>query len=175
MKSEFLTVFNMEEDFMENITLLIEYKLIEADIKVDKYSLEIDKITITPYGEYFISLLIHFFSYLDLICTDCEVYDERTANSITKSAEEEFKLFSKQKKGYRLIHRISKTNAFLEYLVSQEKEEKEIYNLDEKYLVVNDIVDKYQKDIKKVRNSASRQPFMNKDELNSLDKFFDKV
>ena len=175
MRSEFFAVFNMEEDFIENITLLIEYKLIEADIKVDKYIPEIESITITPYGEYFISLLIHFFSYLDLICSDCEVYDEQTANSITKSAEEEFKLFSKQKKGYRLIHRMSKTNAFLEYLVMQEKEEKEAYNLDEKYLVVNDIILKYKEDILKVRHSASRQSFMGDDELNSLDNFFDKV
>lgn len=175
MKSEFFAVFHMEEDFIENITLLIEYKLIEADIKVDKYIPEIESITITPYGEYFISLLIHFFSYLDLICSDCEVYDEQTANSITKSAEEEFKLFSKQKKGYRLIHRISKTDAFLKYLVMQEKEEKETYNLDEKYLVVNDIILKYQEDIKKVRHSASKQSFMGDDELSSLDDFFDKV
>ena len=175
MKSEFFTVFNMEEDFIENITLLIENKLIEADIKVDEYIPEIENITITPYGEYFISLLIHFFSYLDLICSDCEVYDEQTANSITKSAEEEFKLFSKQKKGFRLIHRISKTNAFLKYLIMQEKEEKEAYNLDEKYLVVNDIILKYQADIKKVRHSASRQSFMDDDELSSLDNFFDKV
>jgi GTPase SAR1 family protein len=175
MKSEFFAVFNMEEDFIENITLLIEYKLIEADIKVDGYIPEIENITITPYGEYFISLLIHFFSYLDLICSDCEVYDEQTANSITKSAEEEFKLFSKQKKGFRLIHRISKTDAFLKYLIMQEKEEKEAYNLDEKYLVVNDIIIKYQADIKKVRHSASRQSFMGDDELSSLDNFFDKV
>jgi len=175
MKSEFFAVFNMEEDFKENITLLIEYKLIEADIKVDEYIPEIENITITPYGEYFISLLIHFFSYLDLICSDCEVYDEQTANSITKSAEEEFKLFSKQKKGFRLIHRLSKTNAFLKYLVMQEKEEKETYNLEEKYLVVNDIILKYQEDIKKVRHSASRQSFMGDDELSSLDNFFDKV
>ena len=175
MKSEFFAVFNMEEDFIENITLLIEYKLIEADIKVDKFIPEIENITITPYGEYFISLLIHFFSYLDLICSDCDVYDEQTANSITKSAEEEFKLFSKQNKGYRLIHRISKTNAFLKYLVMQEKHEKETYNLDEKYLVVNDIILKYQEDIKKVRHSASRQSIMEDDELSSLDNFFDKV
>jgi hypothetical protein len=165
----------MEEDFIQNITLLIEYKLIEADIKVDQFIPEIESITITPYGEYFISLLIHFFSYLDLICSDCEVYDEQTANSITKSAEEEFKLFSKQKKGYRLIHRLSKTNAFLKYLVEQEKEEKELYNLDEKYLVVNDIIIKYQEDIKTVRHSAKRQSFMGEDELSSLDNFFDKV
>ena len=57
----------------------------------------------------------------------------------------------------------------------QEKEEKEIYNLDEKYLVVNDIVTKYQEDIEKVRNSAARQFFIGVDELKSLDKFFDKV
>ncbi len=175
MKSEFFSVFNMEDDFIQNITLLIEYKLVEADIKVDRYIPDIEKIIITPYGEYFIKLLIHFFTYLDLICTDCDVYNEHTANSIIKSAQEEYKLFSKQKKGYRLIHRIEKTNTFLEYLVEQEKQEKEEFNLNSKYLVVNDIIEKYEEDMKKVKSSALRQTFLGDDELNSLSKFFDKV
>lgn len=175
IKSEFLTIFDMEDDFNKNITLLIEYKLIEANIKVDEYIPDIEDIIITPYGQYFIEKLIHLFTYLDLISTDCELYDEETANFITKSANEEYKLFSMGKRGNRLGYRIEKTNSFIQYLLKQEKEEKEQFHLDEKFIVMNEIIDKYGRDIEVVKKSALRQTYSNEEELQKLNTFFEKI
>ena len=88
LKSEYISKFDMEEDFINNITTLIEYKLIEANIRVDSYNPQIEEIKITPFGEYFINGLIHFFTYLDLISTDCDLFDEHTTNFISTSANE---------------------------------------------------------------------------------------
>ena len=175
VKSELVTIFGMEEDFNKNIAALIEYKLIEANIKVDEYIPDIEDIIITPYGKYFIERLIHFFTYLDLICTDCDFYNEETANFIAKSANEEYRLFTKGNRGERLQYRIKKTNAFIEYLVQQEKQEKEQYNLSEKYIVMNQITQKYSEDIDKVKKSALRQTYQNSYELENLNSFFETV
>ncbi len=175
LKSRFLTIFAMEEDFNKNISTLIEYKLIEANIKVDEYIPDIEDIIITPYGKYFIEKLIHFFTYLDLICTDCEFYNEETSHSIIISSNEEHKLFSKGKKGARLKYRIEKTNKFIQYLISQEIEEKKQFELTEDLIIMNDLVEKYKKDLINVRKSASKQSYSNDEELSDLDIDFEKI
>lgn len=167
IKSDFLAIFDMKEDFEANISILIEYKLIEANIKVDKYIPDIEDIIITPYGKYFIEILIHFFTYLDLICTDCNIYCEQTANFIIKSADEEYKLFDNNRRGERLVKRIDKTGLFLDYLIKQENEEIERFNLNENYIVMPEINSKYQADIIGVKKSALRQNY-SEEELENL-------
>lgn len=167
IKSDFLAIFDMKEDFEANISILIEYKLIEANIKVDKYIPDIEDIIITPYGKYFIEILIHFFTYLDLICTDCNIYCEQTANFIIKSADEEYKLFDNKRRGERLVKRIDKTGLFLDYLLKQENEEIERFNLDVNYIVMPEIYKKYQTDIIGVKKSALRQNY-SEEELENL-------
>jgi len=174
MKTEFLTKMNLEDDFMKNLSMLIKYKLIEANIKVDEYDPAIEEIIITPYGKYFIEKLIHFFTYLDLICTDCNIYDEKSANFISLSANKEYELFTNKKRLTRLKLRIEKTNEFIKYLIKEEKGEKEQYSLKDDFIVMNYISEYYQKDIKNVQNSASRQTYES-DEMKILDDIFDEV
>lgn len=175
IKSEFNNVFNMEVDFDKNIEILIEYKLIEANIKVDNYIPEIEEVIITPFGKYFIQKLIHFFTYLDLVCTDCSLYDEQTSNYIARSANNEYKLFSIGKRGERMVHRVEKTNHFIKYLIDEEKKEIDYYNLDKEFVVMEDILEKYKKDIKNVKNSSLKQNYSSEDELKILNDFFDSI
>lgn len=172
LKSEYISKFDMEEDFINNITTLIEYKLIEANIRVDSYNPQIEEIKITPFGEYFINGLIHFFTYLDLISTDCDLFDEQTTNFISTSANEEYKLFCKGERGYRLIKRIEKTNIFIQYLIDQEIREKEIYNLNDKDLVMKNIIPKYNEDLKRLEVSSFKQNYKTEIELSAMKEYF---
>ena len=165
----------MEEDFTENITSLIEHKLIEANIKVDSYISAIEEINITPFGRYFIEHLIHFFTYLDLVCTDCDLYDEQTTNFIARSANDEYKLFSKGNRGYRMIKRVEKTNQFVKYLIDQEKSEIQQFNLNRDYIVTDDIVKNYNKDIEQLKVSALRQFYSSNEEQDDLKQFFNNL
>jgi len=174
MKTDFLIKMNIEDDFMKNLSMLIKYKLLEANIKVDEYDPAIEEITITPYGKYFIEKLIHFFTYLDLICTDCEIYSEEAENFIVRSANDEYKLFNRGKRLERLKLRILKTNEFVKYLIKEEKREKDEYALTDDFIVMNYISEHYKKDIKHVMSSASRQRY-DSDEMRALDNIFDEV
>ncbi len=172
LKTDFISIFNMEEDFNNNIEELMKYKLIEADIKLDTYEKEVEEIIITPFGKYFIEKLIHFFTYLDLICTDCSLYDEQTANFIANSANNEYKLFSTGKRGQRMIYRVEKTNSFIQYLYQQEKNEKELFNFHTDYDVMEEVNKKYLEDLESVKISALKQNYSSLEESEELEKYF---
>ena len=172
IKSEFSNIFNMDDDFDKNIELLIDYKLIEANIKVDNFIPEVEDIIITPFGKYFIQKLIHFFTYLDLISTDCSLYSEQSSNYIARSANNEYKLFTIGKRADRMIHRIEKTNHFIKYLIEEENKEIEKYHVNEDFRVMDDISKKYMKDISRVKTSSLRQNYSTSQDIETLEEFF---
>jgi len=175
MKSKFIAIFGMEEDFDKTVAVSIYYKLVESNIKVDTFIPEVESIRITPYGLYFLEKLAHSFTYLDLISTDCHFYDEGTSASIARSANEEFELFDHGQRGYRMIRRVQKTNQFLDYLKQQEAEEGALFGVPEQLLVTSFIDDKYRGDILTLKKSALRQYYVDYGEQRALHDFFESL
>lgn len=125
----FIQQFDMKEDFESNLSMLLEYRLVESDNRLDEYSKDVDKIKITTYGYYVLNEMSKYFTYLELVCTDCGIFKEEVANSLYNIANSEFRYFKSYDKRKRLEKRLEKVNIFLSYLVEEEKKESEKYNL----------------------------------------------
>jgi hypothetical protein len=96
---------------------------------VDEYSDSVDAIKITAFGRYIGKVLVHDFSYLDLVCLDCAVHDEGVAHTLSAFGNRDRDLFLASKKRDRITARIEKVRAFLDYLAKEERIEREIYGL----------------------------------------------
>jgi len=125
----FIEQFDMKEDFENNLSMLLEYRLVESDNRLDEYSKDVDKIKITTYGYYVLNDMSKFFTYLELVCTDCGIYNEQTANEFYIIANKEYRYFKAYDKQNRLEQRLAKVDIFLLYLIEEEKYESNIYNL----------------------------------------------
>jgi hypothetical protein len=91
----FADTFNMVEDFVRNLDLLLKHGLVEANNRMDSYSEAVDQIKITNYGIYAVTELAYYFTYLDLVCTDCGIYNEGVSNYLVEAARSEYNSFSK--------------------------------------------------------------------------------
>jgi hypothetical protein len=125
----FIQQFDMKEDFENNLSMLLEYRLIESDNRLDEYSKDVDKIKITTYGHYVLNDMSKLFTYLELVCTDCGVFDETTANELYIISNNEYRYFKAYDKQSRLEQRLAKVDVFLTYLIEEEKLESDKYNL----------------------------------------------
>lgn len=125
----FIQQFDMKDDFESNLKILLKYRLVESDNRIDEYSEDIDKIKITTYGHYVLNNMSKLFTYLELVCTDCGIFNESTANELYIIANNEYRYFKAYDKEKRLEKRIEKVNIFLDYLVEEEKLEVDKYNL----------------------------------------------
>ncbi len=125
----FIEQFDMKEDFENNMDMLLKYRLVEADNRLDMYSDAVDKIKITTYGYYVLNEMSKYFTYLELICTDCGIFNEKTANELYGSANHEFRSFKDYDKKKRLDTRLAKVDTFISYLIEEEEWESETYNL----------------------------------------------
>ncbi len=125
----FVEYFDMKEDFENNLKMLLKYRLVESDNRLDEYSNDVDNIKITTYGYYVLNDMSKFFTYLELVCTDCGVFDETTANELYVIANREYRYFKAYDKRSRLKERLEKVDIFLDYLIEEEKLESDKYNL----------------------------------------------
>lgn len=129
LKSYFATTFHMLEDFANNMDILLKKGFIEADNRLDAYSDSVDRVKITSYGMYAYNTLAFEFSYLDLVCTDCGVFNEELSNYIAEAAKEEYQLFLKHERLKRVELRLERAGRFVEYLNAEERRERELYRL----------------------------------------------
>jgi len=127
--SYFADTFNMADDFMKNVDLLLKHGLIEANNRVDFYSPEVDQIKITSYGIYMLSMLGFHFTYLDLICTDCGIFDQQVSNYLSEAARIEYGHFIKHDRAKRVQIRLERVDRFCEYLKAEETRERQTYSL----------------------------------------------
>lgn len=67
---------------------------------------------------------------------------------------------------------IEKTNIFIQYLIDQEIREKEIYNLNDKDLVMKNIIPKYNEDLKRLEVSSFKQNYKTEIELSAMKEYF---
>lgn len=130
LRAYFTDVFNMAVDFQMNVDLLLRHGFVESNNRLDKYTENVDRIKITNYGLYMISDLAYYFTYIDLICTDCGIYDEQIANYLSEAAKKEYGLFIKRERVDRVKVRLERVENFIEYLHKEEVRERELYSLD---------------------------------------------
>lgn len=130
LKTYFSEVFNMVDDFEKNVDILLKHSFIESNNRLDSYSSEVDSIKVTNYGLYMIEELAFYFTYLDLICTDCGMYVEKTSNYLCEAARQEYSLFSKGDRLERVKVRLERAEHFIDYLCDEENREKELYSLE---------------------------------------------
>lgn len=130
LKAYFSETFNMVEDFEKNMDMLLKHGFVESNNRLDSYSDDVDSIKITNYGVYMIQDLAYFFTYLDLICTDCGVYDQKLSNYLSEAARKEYSLFNRGERAERVQTRLDRAEMFVKYLKDEEIKEREHYSLD---------------------------------------------
>lgn len=159
LKAYFSEVFNMVDDFEKNVDILLKHSFIESNNRLDFYSGEVDSIKVTNYGLYMIEELAFYFTYLDLICTDCGMYVEKTSNYLCEAARKEYSLFSKGDRLERVKVRLERAEHFIDYLGEEENREKELYSLDmpESEMFTYKIKASFEVEKVRVLKSASRQ------------------
>jgi hypothetical protein len=129
LRGYFAETFGMLDDFEKNTDMLLKHGFIEANNRLDAYSDSVDSIKITRYGTYMIEELAWNFTYLDLVCTDCGIYDEQVSNYLTEAAKEEYTLFLKGERVRRVEVRLGRVEEIIKYLEAEESREREFYSL----------------------------------------------
>jgi hypothetical protein len=156
LKEYFSETYNMVEDFEKNMDIFLKWDLVEANNRLDSYSSDVDSVKITNYGLYIYETLSSFFTYIELIASDCGIYNETTANDLVTLSNEDFKLFTCRKRKERVDTRLKKAEEFINYLSNEEQLEVEFYG-DENNKFMPKIVDLFNVERESVLRSASRQ------------------
>lgn len=129
LRAYFAETFSMQEDFEKNLDVLLRHGFVEADNRLDAYSGSVDLIKITNYGMYMLNELSYYFTYLDLICTDCGIFDENTSNYLTEAARQEYSYFTRGDRIERVKVRLERVEKFIEYIKKEEDQERDLYSL----------------------------------------------
>lgn len=156
LAESFISEYDLREEFYDSMSLLLRYGLIESSTKVDKYIADISEVKVTQYGMYFIESILHQFPYLDLVCTDCGYYSESVSHEIADLANQDYLAFKKFDRSERIEVRLRKVQAFLSYLLDQEKWERANYGIIDEDLIVQDIKDKFESIVPAIRASAKK-------------------
>jgi len=142
LKTDFVEIFHMEDDFILNIDLLLKRGLIESENGLDKFTFDLQKVKISAFGYYMQKIIYKDFTYLELISSDILVLDRQVANQLIKYSNEDYRLLKEtqanglstekeQENRYKRIKsRTSKVKVFYKYLHTQEELEKRKYALD---------------------------------------------
>ncbi|AKZ65051.1 hypothetical protein F506_00020 [Herbaspirillum hiltneri N3] len=129
LRAYFAETFSMQDDFEQNLDVLLRHGFVEADNRLDSYSESVDRIKITNYGLYMFGDLAYYFTYLDLICTDCGIFSEETSNYLTEAARKEYQFFNRGERVERVKVRLERVEKFIEYIKQEELREREMYSL----------------------------------------------
>jgi predicted kinase len=125
----FADTFNMVDDFVRNLDVLLKRGFVEANNRVDAYSEEVDQVKVTNYGTYMLNELSYNFTYLDLISTDCGIYDETVNNYLIEAARKEYNHFIRHERLKRVQIRLERVQHLIEYLQAEELRERDTYSL----------------------------------------------
>lgn len=156
LKEYFLEKYNMVDDFEKNLDIFLKWDLVESNNRLDSYSSEVDSIKITNYGLYIYNNLSSFFTYIELVSSDCGIFDETVANDIVALSSEDFRLFKERKRVERVNARLDKAEVFIEYLLKEEEEENNFYGVDQAPFMPF-ILEKFIEEKEIVIRSANRQ------------------
>jgi hypothetical protein len=156
LKEHFSERYNMVDDFEKNIDIFLKWDLVESNNRLDSYSNEVDSIKITNYGLYIYNNLSSFFTYIELVSSDCGIFDETIANDIVSLSIDDFKLFKDRKRIERVNTRLKKAEVFIKYLLKEEEEEIRLFG-DEQTAFIPAILEKFASEKEAVIKSANRQ------------------
>lgn len=129
LQSYFVETFNMLDDMQKSLDMLLKHSLVEASNRIDYFADVLDAVKITPYGGYMLNDLSYYFTYLDLVCVDCGVFDEGVSNYVAEAAKSEYEMFMKRDRLRRVELRLDRVEKFIEYLNREEARERELYSL----------------------------------------------
>ncbi len=160
--AEFVQVFNMQEDFVLNIDVLLRFKLIESDNRMDTYTMDLDSVRITDYGRYMLDEMSKFFTYIELVSIDCGLFDERVAHSLTTLANQEYDIFaggltSPARRLRRVQLRLEKAELFIRHLIAEEDREFSLYALQDRSRIAPAILERFLPEKEGVLRSAGKQ------------------
>ena len=159
LRSYFSETFDMVEDLEKSLDVLLKHGVVEANNRLDYFSIDVDSIKITSYGLYLLRELPFDFTYLDLVCTDCGVYDEATCNYLIEAAKREYALFLRNERVERVKVRLERVETFIQYLKREELRERNIFglNIPESEMFTHGILNSFEKDRSNVLRSAKKQ------------------
>jgi hypothetical protein len=159
LKAYFAETFNMLDDFKSNVDILLKRGFVEANNRLDEYSESVDSLKVSSYGLYMLEQLAYLFSYIDLICIDCGVFDQEVSNYTSQAANEEYALFLRQERMDRVRVRLDRAEHFIRYLCDQERREREEYSLGvpDEELFTHKAVTTFEQEKTRVLASAARQ------------------
>lgn len=129
LRAYFAEKFRMISDFNLCLDVLLRHGFVESNNRLDYFDETVDRVRITNYGMYMLTDLAFTFTYLDLVCIDCNYFDEEACNSITSLANEEYRLFAEKKRTDRVHVRLRRAETFLKYLQKEEEREIGIFDL----------------------------------------------
>ncbi len=164
LATEFSQKFNMKEDMELNLDILLRYRLVEANNKIDEYTPQVDNVRITNYGTYLLTEMSRFFTYIELISTDCAIYDQQTANSLIALSNQEFMLWEagledRTRRVRRVEKRLQKAEIFLNYLKSEEQREASVCGSYDEPLIIPEIISRFLTEKNEVLRSARKQRY----------------
>jgi hypothetical protein len=159
LMSYFADTFLMAEEFEKNLDMLLKSGFVEANNRVDSYCSDVDQVKITNYGSYMFDDLAYQFTYIDLICTDCGIFDEGVANYLVEAARQEFGFFVKREMMERVRIRLERVERFVEYLQAEEERERETFSLGmpENEMFTFKLASLFAREKEKIMASAKRQ------------------
>lgn len=150
--------YDAKMDSIKHLDLYLEKGIIESSNRLEKFSEDVDQIKLTALGNYIFEFLAFNFAYIDLVCLDCGMYDEKLNNYSVKSAERELKQYYRRDFMSRIETRIERAEKFIEYLEQQEEQEFSDYNLDTSEVKFTDKLKvNVEKQILKIRRSAKNK------------------
>ncbi|MDI7230082.1 AAA family ATPase [Leptospira santarosai] len=115
-------------DAVENIDIFLQRGLIEANNRLDRYSLDVDSVRITNFGRYMLNQLVNSFVYCDLVSLETGLGNQSLANEFVSMAHTEVKHFENNEILKRLEVRVNRVKLFADYLLEEEKQEMEELN-----------------------------------------------
>jgi GTPase SAR1 family protein len=127
LKEYFSENFNMVDDFEKNLDIFLKCDLVESNNRLDFYCDEVDSVRITTYGLYIFNNLTSFFTYIELVSSDCGIFNEGSANDIVSFSNDDFRYFNQRNRLDRVKARLKKATVFLDYLEKEEQYELELF------------------------------------------------
>ncbi|UOB53252.1 hypothetical protein [Acinetobacter junii] len=155
LKEYFNNSFNMLNDFEENVDHFLKSGLVEANNRIDFYCDKVDSIKLTSYGNYVLTDLSTYVTYLELVSVDCGFFVEKYANEISELSKQEFNLIRSNNRIQRVETRLKKVEVLIDYLQNQQEIENQRFSVNMNF--VNKLRESFLQQSTKVLNSAKKQ------------------
>jgi hypothetical protein len=150
--------FNNTQDVIVSMNRLLPKQLVEVNTRSTENIMNATHMRITSSGWYYITYLAGSFSYLDLVLQDTPINSEDVVKRLVTSVINVNNLGGRDdEKVQRMEERVSRGKIFLEYLVSEEDQEKERFGLannagEDFPLLMSDLISKYDAQTEYIRS-----------------------